>query len=287
MLQALIWDVDGTIAETERDGHRIAFNTVFEEFDLPWRWDVEHYGRLLHVTGGRERLLHDFEQRQLAQPQPGTERDLFAWVLHQRKNRVYAELVASGAIQARPGVLRLMRQVRQAGLRQAIATTTSRSNVEALLCQLLGAQWRELFDVVVCGEDVERKKPDPQAYRLALARLGVPAGAALAIEDAEPGLRAALAADVPVLLTPSVYFPCAGEPRAWLVCADLDRAPLAGPTGACGPLDLDQLRRLHEGRRWRPVDGQNSIDSAMALMPARAQASSASPPGAPETPIAP
>jgi HAD superfamily hydrolase (TIGR01509 family) len=248
MLQALIWDVDGTIAETERDGHRVAFNVVFEAFDLPWRWDIEQYGRLLHITGGRERLLHDFEQRQLAQPQPGAERDLLAWALHQRKNHVYAELVASGAIQARPGVLRLMQQARQAGLRQAIATTTSRSNVEALLGRLLGAQWRELFDAVVCGEDVERKKPDPQAYRLALQQLGVPASAALAIEDAEPGLRAALAADVPVLLTPSVYFPCQVEPRAWLVCQDLDHAPLAGSAGACGPLDPDRLQRLHEGR---------------------------------------
>ncbi|MFM2058489.1 MAG: hypothetical protein RLY71_2874 [Pseudomonadota bacterium] len=249
MLQALIWDVDGTIAETERDGHRVAFNVAFEAFDLPWRWDVEHYGRLLHITGGRERLLHDFAQRQLVLPQPGTERDLFAWALHQRKNRVYAELVASGAIQARPGVLRLMRQAHQAGLRQAIATTTSRSNVEALLGRLLGARWSELFDAVVCGEDVERKKPDPQAYRLALQQLGVPASAALAIEDAEPGLRAALAADVPVLLTPSVYFPCRAEPRAMLVCQDLDRVAPNDPAGACRPLDLDRLQCLYGGRR--------------------------------------
>lgn len=245
MLQALIWDVDGTVAETERDGHRVAFNLAFEAFGLPVRWDVEHYGHLLHITGGRERLLHDFASRPDVPP-PGPEREALARALHQHKNQRYAELVEQGRIQARPGVLRLMQQVRAAGLRQAIATTTSRSNVEALFGCLLGADWQRHFDAVVCGEDVQRKKPDPEAYLLAMGQIGVTPDQALAVEDAEPGMKAALAAGLPVLLTPSVYFAREADSRALLVCgAGLDDAPLEPGRR---PLQLADLQRLHAGR---------------------------------------
>jgi HAD superfamily hydrolase (TIGR01509 family) len=235
VLQALIWDVDGTIAETERDGHRLAFNAAFEACGLSWHWNVATYGRLLQITGGRERLLHDMATRSDA-PRSSADRATLAADLHARKNSIYARMVALGRIEPRPGVLRLMAEARAAGLRQAIATTTSRSNVEALLGQLIGPDWQTLFAAVVCGEDVLRKKPDPEAYRLALVRLGVSAVEALAFEDAEPGLRAAVGARLPVLLTPSVYFPATVEPRALLLCPDLDQVALA---------DLQALHRRH------------------------------------------
>ncbi len=222
-LRALLWDVDGTLAETERDGHLVAFNQAFAEQGLAWRWDEARYATLLRVTGGRERLLHDMLERPDAPDDP-VRREALARELHAIKNRRYAERVDAGQVQPRPGVLRLIAEAREAGALQAIVTTTSRSN-ESLLGRMLGPHWRDTFTACICGEDVERKKPDPQAHRLALDRLGLPADAALALEDSEVGLAAARAAGLAVLLTPSVFFP--GRPdsiaRAWAVCADLDR----------------------------------------------------------------
>jgi len=244
MLRALIWDVDGTIAETEADGHRVAFNQAFEAFGLPWRWDVAHYGRLLRVTGGRERLLHDFAGRADAPP-PGAEREQLARALHLRKNGFYAERVAAGLIVARPGVLRLMRQAHESGLQQAIATTTSRSNVDALMRRLLGAQWRDGFAAVLCGEDVAQKKPHPEVYLKALAALRCDASAALALEDSDVGVRAAADAGVAALQCPSVYFGASAHTPAWRVCADLDQAPAP----SAGMVDPQWLRSQWSDRQ--------------------------------------
>lgn len=223
MLRALIWDVDGTIAETELDGHRVAFNLAFKEFGLCWRWGRARYLELLQVTGGRERLLHDLAQRPPSQvPAGAVERERLVRALHQRKNQLYAQRVARGEVRARPGVLALMAQARAAGLQQAIATTTSRGNVQALMSSLLGERWRAGFAAVVCGEDVERKKPDPQVYHQALAQLGVAAHEALALEDSAPGLAAAVAAGVPVLLTRSAAGAVGPMPAALAEGGDLE-----------------------------------------------------------------
>jgi HAD superfamily hydrolase (TIGR01509 family) len=221
MLRALIWDVDGTVAETECDGHRVAFNQAFASMGLPWRWEVAHYGQLLQVTWGRERLLHDMQGRPDA-PRGPVERETLARELHRRKNDFYAELVALGGIQARPGVLRLMEEARQARLKMAIATTTSRSNVQALFACLMGPRWGDAFAAVVCAEDAPAKKPDPQAYLLALQRLGLPAEAALALEDSPNGLQAAQAAGIACGVTRSVYFAQAPFDGAAWVRDDLD-----------------------------------------------------------------
>jgi HAD superfamily hydrolase (TIGR01509 family) len=224
MLRALIWDIDGTVAETERDGHRVAFNRAFTEAGLPWQWDDAAYGRLLRVNGGRDRLLAFMQQRSDA-PASLPERQALVRQLHPRKNAIYAELVAQGHIAARPGVLRLMAECRCEGVALAIATTTGRANVQALLGQLLGSGWREGFAAVVCAEDAPRKKPDPQAYALALQRLGLPPAQAFAIEDSPDGLRAALAAGLGCGVTRSRYFADARfEGAAW-VRDDLDSPP--------------------------------------------------------------
>jgi len=221
MLRALIWDVDGTVAETERDGHRVAFDQAFEALGLPWRWDAPTYGELLHVTGGRERLLAWMEGRADA-PATADARESLARELHRRKNAFYAELVAQGDIGARPGVRRLMDACRREGVMLAVATTTSASNVEALFASLLGQAWREQFAAVVCAEDAPAKKPDPQAYRLALERLRVAPGEAFAIEDSPNGLQAARAAGIRCGITRSAYFADAVfEGAAW-VRDDLD-----------------------------------------------------------------
>lgn len=205
-LQCLLWDVDGTIAETERDGHRVAFNQAFALAGLDWGWDERRYGELLHITGGRERILADMATRDDV-PRDPVAREELAARLHQLKNKRYATLVHAGHIQPRPGVLALMREARAAGVRQGIATTTSRSNVAALLGRIVGPQWATWFEVVVCGEDVAHKKPDPEVYLRALALLGLKPQQALALEDAAPGVQAAQSAGLAVWWRPSLYFP--------------------------------------------------------------------------------
>jgi HAD superfamily hydrolase (TIGR01509 family) len=203
--EALLWDVDGTIAETERDGHRVAFNLAFEAFRLPWRWDDVRYGELLRVAGGRERLLHDIENRPDA-PRGADERAALALALHEKKNSIYAELMSDSGIPLRGGVLELMQECRDEGVPIAIATTTSRSNVAVLLSRHLGPRWREWFGEIVCGEDVERKKPDPEVYLRALHALQSEPPRAVAIEDSPAGVAAALAAQCAALVTRSFYF---------------------------------------------------------------------------------
>lgn len=205
MIEALLWDVDGTLAETERDGHRLAFNDAFAAMGLGWGWDVARYGELLRVTGGRERILADLPAHADAPP-TAAEREALARELHRRKNIAYERRLAEGAISLRPGVRELLEEAAARRLRMAIVTTTSRANVTALLRHALGTTARPLFEAAICGEDVVAKKPDPEAYTLALQRLGLPPLATLAIEDSPAGVAAARAADVPVIVTRSAYF---------------------------------------------------------------------------------
>lgn len=229
MLKALLWDVDGTLAETERDGHRVAFNLAFEAWGLSWHWDAARYGELLRVTGGRERVLHDMASRSDA-PANAEDRDALAKGIHARKNEIYADLVQDGRIPLREGVLELMLQCRKERMLMGIATTTSRSNVDALLRVHLGKDWSEWFAAIVCGEDVARKKPDPEVYVHALRALGVEPIEAVAIEDSPNGVEAARAVGIPVIVTRSAYF------------AD---APIAGVL-ALGP-------GLNQRREWQPA----------------------------------
>jgi HAD superfamily hydrolase (TIGR01509 family) len=228
MLRSLIWDLDGTIAETERDGHRVAFNRAFEEFGLPWHWDEARYGRLLRIAGGRERLLADMPSHREA-PDDRRMQEILAGALHARKTVLYAQLVGEGAIPLREGVAALMQECRDRGVRMAIATTTSRANVEALLHHHLGADWGEGFAAIVCGEDVRRKKPDPEVYEQALSLLGEHPLQVVAIEDSPLGVAAARALELPVLVTRSAYF---GD-------APIEEAIAIGPG-------------LHERAGWRP-----------------------------------
>ena len=249
-IEALLWDVDGTLAESERDGHRVAFNQAFETCGLAWRWSVERYGELLAVTGGRERLLHDMTTRRDA-PALADERAALARKVHECKNAFYAEIVAAGGIALRPGVRELMDDCRRHGVRMGIATTTSRSNVAALLRAQLGAGWQDQFAVLVCGEDVAAKKPNPEVYEQALERLRIGPLQALAIEDSPGGVAAARAADVPVVVTRSVYFPNATIDAAIAIGPGLGQRagwrPDAALAGAADRITLEQLAQWHAG----------------------------------------
>lgn len=250
MLRALVWDVDGTLAETERDGHRVAFNLAFEHLALPWRWSVERYGELLAVTGGRERLLHDLGQR----PELAGDRDRLhrlAVELHALKNRYYAQLVSGGSIELRPGVRELFDDCAAAGVAMAIATTTSEANIGALLTPRLGPQWQRRFVAVVGAETAPQKKPDPLAYRLACQALGLRASECLAVEDSRNGVDAAHAAGLPVLVTRSAYFADQRFDDALAVCDSLSPpAGLAlhhslGAAQGSGRIGLERLSGWH------------------------------------------
>ena len=248
-LKALLWDVDGTLAETERDGHRVAFNLAFEACGLPWRWSVERYGELLAVTGGRERLMHDMNNRADAPPLPD-EREALARRVHQRKNALYTEFVHSHGIPLRPGVRELMEQCRTRGVRMAITTTTSKGNVDALLRANLGAGWAGWFEALVCGEDVARKKPDPEVYVQALTWLGLGAVDTVALEDSPAGVAAACAVNVPVVVTRSAYFAAATFDGAIAIGPGLGQREGWRPelTGAASSnvIGLDDLVTWHQ-----------------------------------------
>jgi len=222
MLRGLIWDVDGTLAETE-EAHRKAFNQTFAEAGLDWHWDQQTYARLLAVSGGKERIAHF--QSSSAQGVVFDAEGIAA--LHDRKTLLYSELVSSGRIQLRPGVRRLLEEAVQVGLRLGIATTTSEANVWTLLASTMGAR-TPYWQAMVCGDDVPCKKPAPDVYVAALAQLELPASECLAIEDSENGLRAALAAGIACLVIPSAYTSGQNFHESLAVIENLDKDPCGG-----------------------------------------------------------
>jgi HAD superfamily hydrolase (TIGR01509 family) len=199
-LHALIFDVDGTLAETE-ELHREAFNQTFNEFDLAWHWNQERYHTLLKITGGKERMLAHAASLGID--------DFDPLPLHKRKTTLYNEMLAQGAISLRPGVEALIRKAKEKDLRLAIATTTSRENVETLIRVTLGGDPHHWFEAISTGEDVAIKKPDPEVYQVALSRLELTARDAIAFEDTKNGVLAARGAGLDVIVTPSLY--SAGE----------------------------------------------------------------------------
>jgi HAD superfamily hydrolase (TIGR01509 family) len=201
-LQALLWDVDGTMVDSE-ELHRQAFNQAFAQAGLAWRWDREEYGRLLAVAGGKERIQHSLALRTKTEER-GVDAGLDVAELHRQKTELYAGLLTSGAARLRPGVARLMREAEQRGLRQAIVTTTSLNNVRTLRDTLL-KDVVETWDAVLTGESVLFKKPAPDVYLTALEHLGLRASDCLALEDSGLGVAAARLAGVPTLVTRSQY----------------------------------------------------------------------------------
>jgi beta-phosphoglucomutase-like phosphatase (HAD superfamily) len=243
-LEALIFDVDGTLAETE-EAHRRSFNEAFAAFGIDWHWDKELYRELLQVTGGKERLLHYID----AWKPHGSEVALarFAEIYEETSAR-YAALVKSGTAPERPGVRRLITEAHERGVRLAIATTSQPESVDVILRAMLGEDGPFWFAAIAAGDIVAHKKPAPDAYRFALATLRCDPGSCVAIEDSENGVKAASAAGLPVIATPSHYLKADDFSLATSVLTGL------GETDR----PCRQIGGLSFGRDYVDIDGLNA-----------------------------
>lgn len=245
-LKALLFDVDGTLADTERDGHRPAFNAAFREFGLDWEWDVALYGQLLEVTGGKERMKFYVERFRPDYRKP-VDFDEMVAELHKAKTRHYTELLAQGGIPLRPGVKRLLQEARAAGLILGVATTTTPENVTALLKHSLAEDGADWFAVIAAGDIVPAKKPAPDIYVWAMQQLGLTPAQCLAFEDSENGIRASRGAGLKTVVTVNDYTRDHDFSGALAVLSDLGE-----PAAPYRRLDADEAGHVDVARlkRW-------------------------------------
>ncbi len=249
-LKALIFDVDGTLSNTERDGHRVAFNQAFEEYNMDWHWSVETYGELLAVTGGKERMKFYTEHFMDKEDIPGNI-DTLIPELHQAKTRHYTELLSTGAIPLRPGVERLIDEARQRGFRLAIATTTTPENVTTLLEHTLGIDSIDWFEVIAAGDIVPAKKPAPDIYQYALDQMGLSADECIAFEDSENGIKSSLGASLKTIITINDYtkdhdFSGASTVLDQMGEPDKNFSVITGNVNGATYLDCDLVIKLHQ-----------------------------------------
>jgi len=255
-LKALIFDVDGTLAETERDGHRVAFNQAFAAAGLPWHWDTGLYGYLLKVSGGKERIQFFIDKYGPPEPEAVDWPHLIA-KLHQAKTDYYTALLQAGQVKLRPGVRRLLGEARQQGVRLAIATTSQPQNALALLETALAPDAPDWFEVIAAGDIVAHKKPAPDIYQYVLDHMALSPDQCVAIEDTQHGLQAATQAGIPTIVTVNDYtrrqnfssaalvlshlgepeWPCEvlQGPPVHRMCVDLAIAANLLKAAACGP----------------------------------------------------
>lgn len=223
MIKALIFDCDGVLVDTERDAHRVGFNRAFKEFGIDAEWDVELYGKLLLVAGGKERMRAYFDE--YGWPEGAVTdaaKDELILALHLKKTEITANIVFD--LPVRPGILRIIDEAIAAGVKLGVCTTSNPKFIDAVL-DLFGAERKAKFDFVHAGDVVPKKKPAPDIYLLALETLGLPAKDCMVIEDSRNGLLAATSAGLPTLVTTSTYTVDEDFAEAEKVVSELGDAP--------------------------------------------------------------
>ncbi len=234
-MKALIFDCDGVLIDTERDGHRVAFNEAFKKAGIDAEWDEALYGKLLEVAGGKERMKHYFEQ--VGWPEAADdERDAYVAALHKSKTAIFGELLASGALPLRAGINRIIDEARDAGMTLAVCSTSAEKSVRGAL-SLMGAERAAAFSLVLAGDVVSRKKPDPEIYLKATAELGLADDECIVVEDSRVGLLAASGAGLTCIVTKSTYTQEEDFSEAAMVVSEL-----GDPPGEC--VHLEDLRKL-------------------------------------------
>jgi len=257
-VSTLIFDCDGVLADTERDGHRPAFNQTFREFGLPVEWSEEEYAVKLQIAGGKERmaslLTPEFVRANgLPEDPDGQAAELARW--HKRKTMIYTEMVEAGRLPTRPGIRRIITEAQDAGWKMAVASTSAEPSVRAILEQAVGADRAARFDLVLAGDVVPKKKPAPDIYLLALERLGVTPAETLVIEDSRNGLLAATGAGLRCVMTVNGYTEEEDSSEAILVVSSL------GDPGS------ERTRVIANRSAARPTDHVSLTDLERCLAP--------------------
>ncbi len=261
-LRAVLFDVDGTLADTEALGHRPAYNRAFRELGLQFRWGPKLYRRLLKQPGGRERLKYFFESERppLGEHQAEADANMDAWVsrVHELKSRHFKRYMRHGRVPLRAGIARIMREAREAGVQLAIVTNASRKTLHPVLRYSMGPELAAEIAVIASGEEVRNKKPAPDLYRLAMQRLGVTPEECVVLEDSEMGLEAAAAAGLAAVVTVNADTVAQDFTEASLVVSSLGEpgAPtrvIRGELGEYPWVTLETLRRICDTRLAPPV----------------------------------
>jgi HAD superfamily hydrolase (TIGR01509 family) len=204
-LKAIIFDCDGVLVDTERDGHRVGFNRAFAAMGIDAEWSVELYAKLLLVAGGKERMRAYFDEYGWpANADSDEAKDELILALHKVKTQITSDLVSEGGLPIRPGILRIIDEAIANGVKLGVCTTSNAKFIDAVL-DLMGPERKAKFDFVHAGDVVKKKKPNPEIYELAKQTLGLPVNACIVIEDSRNGLLAATGAGLPTLVTISTY----------------------------------------------------------------------------------
>ncbi|MBI5840173.1 MAG: HAD-IA family hydrolase [Chloroflexi bacterium] len=201
-IKAVFFDQDGVIIDTERDGHRVSFNMTFKEFGFTDEWDVEYYHELLQVGGGKERMKHHWKTKGFSKPLTEEEIDSLVKEMHKRKTALFVELIETGKLPLRPGIHRFMKEAMDAGLKVAVCTTSNEQAAKAITEKVLSDV---KFEIVLAGDVVSKKKPDPEIYNLALSKLGLNPDEVMVVEDSKNGVAASKAAGIKTVVTTNHY----------------------------------------------------------------------------------